>query len=215
MQNTPCAMRTLRLLTLVSSMTKGHVVMTDTFDPAITALQSDLAKLEDQVREVKSAINLLCKHAGRPEMYRVADTDNSSATITSIQADTFYGKTIGAAAREYLEMRRSANMGPAATREVFDALTEGGFQFNSKNKNNAMISLGQTMRKSSKIFHKLPNGKYGLLTWYPNAKEGKSSDDDEKDSATSTKPVAENSKSSGAPLNDQEEGASEPQEKGE
>ena len=185
--------------------------MSNTIDPAIAALQSDLAALESQVYGVKSAINLLCKHAGKPEMYPNLTADDSKVSIGNIQADTFYGKTIGAAAREYLEMRRAANLGPASTREVYDALIEGGFKFNSKNENNAMISLGQTLRKNSKMFHKLPNGNYGLLSWYPNAKEGKSSDDDddEKKSAADGKPAAD-PKSSDASLNDQDEDASAP-----
>lgn len=195
---------------LSESLNHDRPKMSNDISPAIAALQSDLAALESQVYGVKSAINLLCKHAGKPEMYPNLTADDSKVSIGNIQADTFYGKTIGAAAREYLEMRRAANFGPASTREIYDALIEGGFKFNSKNENNAMISLGQTLRKNSKMFHKLPNGNYGLLAWYPNAKEDKSSDDDEDKKSAADGKSAADQKSSDASLNHDEEDASAP-----
>lgn len=179
--------------------------MDEQFAPAIAALQKKLSGIEDEARAIKSSINTLCSVAGAPPMYVIED-ESSASVITNIQADTFYGKTIGGAAREYLEMRRRANMGPASTREVFDALVKGGFQFDTANDNNAMISLGSTMRKNSKMFHKLPNGKYGLLSWYPNAKA-------DTKSATDAKSVAED-ESIDASNNDQEADASEPEEEG-
>jgi len=183
--------------------------MSNSVEPAISALQSDLSELESKVHGVKSAINLLCKHAGKAELYPNLGLEDGKVAIGNIQSDTFYGKTIGIAARQYLEMRRSANIGPASTREIFDGLRQGGFRFNSKNENNAMISLGQTLRKNSKMFHKLPTGDYGLLSWYPNAKEERAGEiNEEKKTATGEKPDAEN-ESSDEPLNDQEEGSSE------
>jgi hypothetical protein len=135
-------------------------------------------------------------------------------------ADTFYGKTIATASREYLEMRRGANLGPASPREIFDALTQGGYQFEAKSETIAMVGLRSNLRKNSKTFHRLPNGQYGLLAWYPNAKPAKPSlngndEDEESDvkTAAGTKPAADNS-SSEAPINHQEGGASESQKEG-
>ena len=195
---------------LATTTKKAFDMMDSKLDPAIAVLQEDLTKLEQEVHGVKSAINLLCKRAGKAEMYPNLEFEDSATAITNIQADTFYGKTIGTAAREYLEMRRAANLGPASTREIFDALTEGGFKFGGKNEQNSMISLGQTLRKNSKTFHKLPNGLHGLLVWYPNAKEEKSSDDSDeapKKSAASNKPTADDI-FDGPPHNDQEDGGS-------
>jgi hypothetical protein len=186
--------------------------MKDAFQPAIAALQEDLTQLETKAREIKSAINTLCRHAGIEDMYVISDEKASS--IKSIRADTFYGKTIGTAAREYLEMRRTSNLGPATSREIYDALVQGGFQFETANDTNAQISLGNTLRKNSKTFHRLPNGQYGLLAWYPNAKPIKSSSDEddasETKSAANSKPAAD-LQSSDASDNDQEADASEPQ----
>jgi hypothetical protein len=188
--------------------------MTDAFAPAIAALQSELADIERKARELKSTINVLCKHAGTPELYPNLQTEGSGPTVTAIRADTFYGKVINTAAREYLEMRKTAGLGPATPREIYDALVAGGFQFEAKNDQVALVGLRSNLRKNSKTFHKLPNGQYGLLSWYPNAKPSKSSDADDDangdtKSAASAKPTADNV-SSEAPANHDEGGASEP-----
>lgn len=194
--------------------------MDNAFAPAIAALQAELADLDRKSRELKGTINVLCKHAGQPELYSNLQSDTGATTVAGIKADTFYGKTIATAAREYLEMRKATNLGPATPREIYEALIEGGYQFEAKSKDIAMVGLRSNLRKNSKTFHRLPNGQYGLLSWYPNAKAAKPSaagngDDDadsgeaETKSAADTKPAAESSE---APINDQEGGASEPQQ---
>lgn len=140
------------------------------FVPAIEALERDLQELQRKVVETKRTINRLCEVAGGPARYADLD-EQSSPGITSIKADTFYGKVLHTAAREYLEMRRVASLGPASPREIFEALRKGGYQFDTKDDTTAMVGLRAVLRKNSSIFHKLPNGQYGLLSWYPNAKQ--------------------------------------------
>lgn len=70
---------------------------------------------------------------------------------------------------------RAAGDGPASPREIFDVLKAGGFQFETKNDDVALVSLRATLRKNNRVFHRLPTGTYGLLTWYPNAKPPKES----------------------------------------
>jgi hypothetical protein len=88
--------------------------MKDAFAPAIAALQADLGDLDKKAREIKGAINVLCKHAGMDELYPNLDSEAGPGTLSNIQADTFYGKTIGQAAREYLDMRKASGLGPAS-----------------------------------------------------------------------------------------------------
>jgi hypothetical protein len=187
--------------------------MNEKFAPAIEVLKEEIADHERQARELKKLVNALAKKAGAPELYANVEADESTASIGSIQADTFYGKVIGTAAREYLEMRKAANLGPATPREIYDALIQGGFQFDTKNEQVALVSLRSTLRKNSRMFHKLPNGGYGLLSWYPNAKPPKAGSDDEEDdtkAAANTKSAADSS--SETPVNHDEEGVSEPQQ---
>lgn len=191
--------------------------MTDAFAPAIAALQGDLRDLERKTREIKNTINALCKHGGAAEMYPNLANEDGVAQVSGIKADTFYGKTQATAAREYLDMRKASNQGPATPREIYEALVQGGFQFETGVEVNRMVGLRSNLRKNSKTFHRLPNGQYGLLAWYPNAKAAKpsSNGDDESDSkaATGVEPAA-GKHSSEAPINQQEGGASEPQEEG-
>lgn len=179
--------------------------MTDAFAPAIAALQSDLLDLERKARELKNTINVLCSHAGMQEMYPNVDNEVGAISIGSIKADTFYGKVIGTAAREYLEMRKAANLGPATPRDIYDALVQGGFQFDTKSEQVALVSLRSNLRKNSRTFHKLPNGQYGLLAWYPNAKPSKWGDDDmaETKPAAGAKPAAGNSSSEASSNHDE------------
>ena len=192
--------------------------MTDAFAPAIAALQGDLRELERKTREIKNTINVLCKHAGDAELYPNIEGPEGSTTVAGIKADTFYGKTQATAAREYLDMRKASNQGPATPREIYEALVQGGFQFETSVEVNRMVGLRSNLRKNSKTFHRLPNGQYGMLSWYPNAKAAKTSangNDDEADMkvAAGDKPAAGNS-SSEAPINHDEAGASEPQAEG-
>lgn len=143
--------------------------MREELKPAIEALQGDLADLERQVAETKQVINRLCVRAGLDPLYPDA-IPAASASVGALRPDSFYGKSVTTAAREYLEMRRAAGLGPATPREIYEALEKGGYTFEAKDATNAIISVRATVRKSSSIFHRLPNGTYGLLTWYPNAR---------------------------------------------
>ena len=146
--------------------------MREQFLPAIEALQKDIVEFERKIVETKSMINRLCEVAGEAPMF--ADLQNggsTSQTLSTIQSDTFYGKVITTASREYLEMRKVAGLGPASPREIYEALRDGGFKFDTKIENNAITGVRNTLRKASAIFHRLPNNEYGLLKWYPRAKD--------------------------------------------
>lgn len=146
--------------------------MREEFRPAIEALQKDLIDQEAKVADTKRTINRLCELAGTPALYEDI-RQSSQPSVSAIRGDTFYGKVITTAAREYLEMRKSANLGPTSAREIYEALVKGGFAFDTKVEANAITGVRATLRKNSSIFHKLPNGDYGLLSWYPRAKASK------------------------------------------
>jgi hypothetical protein len=147
------------------------------FQPAIDALQKDLAEREMAVLEIKKTINCLYEAAGEAAPYDVGAAP-SGQTISSIQADTFYGKSVITAAREYLDMRKAANLGPASARDVYEALKKGGFAFESKVETNSITVVRGAMRKQSAIFHRLPNGDYGLTKWYEKIKNKKLKNED-------------------------------------
>jgi len=134
-----------------------------------------LAEQEQLVIDSKKFINQLCQFGGVPPMYKLDEAGPVNLGIGAIQSDTFYGKSVTTAVREFLEMRKSSSIGAASYAEIIQALKTGGFDFDtlSADESVATRAVSITLGKNSSIFHKLPNGNWGLLSWYPEAKERK------------------------------------------
>jgi hypothetical protein len=173
------------------------------FQPAIDALEKDYSDLERQANALLTSINLLRSKAGLPPRpggfaSNLGQADgNAPAGPVKLHSDAFTGKKLGSAVREYLEMRkRSGADAPATSREIFDALKEGGFVSGAKDDATGMVVLRTMLRKNTTMFDKLQNGKYGLRAWYPNLKPPKeapagSGADDEIDTEEETETAAE------------------------
>lgn len=157
--------------------------MSDAIRATINELQHHINDLEQEIADTKRTCNKLAHRAGMPLPY--ADTDllprNSTANM---RRDQFYGKTLTTALREYLLMRQAANLGPATVNEMFDGLSQGGFDHGSANDDNAKRVMRITLTKNSGLFHRLPDDKhFGLVEWYPNIKHKKSKAEEESESA--------------------------------
>jgi len=121
----------------------------------------------DEANKLKKLVNELCREAEVGIRYpNISEAGN----ISAIRADQFYGLPLMAAIRSYLEIRKSSGLGAATAVDIYRAIKDGGYKFDTKNEDNARIGVGNTLRKSSSVFHRLPNGQYGLLSWYPSAK---------------------------------------------
>lgn len=148
---------------------------------AIEALEQRLADFERKGNTLIEVINDLRQEDGLPPRGPFGGggggvrTVGGGATLANIKSDTFYGKKLQTAVREYLEMRFAAARGtdPATPRQIYDAITSGGFTFDAKDEANALVGLRSLLRKRTAFFHKLPNGAYGLTSWYPDAKKPK------------------------------------------
>jgi hypothetical protein len=166
--------------------------MDNPLEIAIAALERQLYDVERKMNEFRGAadafrtsINTLCEQAGLPPRYPdggggggsapegKGGMANATASLSSIASDRFHGKRQATAVRDYLEMRRAANLGPGKPREIYNALKQGGYQFTAKDDETALVGLRTTMRKNSVTFYKLPDGAYGLRAWYPHAKAPK------------------------------------------
>ena len=139
--------------------------------------QKKVDDAERELRELKKMVNMLCQDAGLPPRFVDIGNSRDAEAITRIKPDSFYGKQLSTAIREFLTMRKSQDMGPAKPREIFESLRLGGYEFETKDDEIALNSLRATLRKNSAVFHRLPNGSYGLLAWYPDAKKSKNSDE--------------------------------------
>lgn len=149
--------------------------MSDHLKRAIADLQDEIRRKEDELIGIKQTVNLLCQRAGLPQLFANSELQ-VSADLSTIQPDTFYGQPLNTSIRRILEMRKTANRGPASVPEIYDALDKGGFQFGSNKRDSNIRGLRITLGKSTRDFHKLPNGSYGLVEWYPEIKSGKIKD---------------------------------------
>ncbi|MCK4705812.1 MAG: hypothetical protein KAT90_10045 [Gammaproteobacteria bacterium] len=143
--------------------------MSDHFEQTIAELQKKLQVQEAEVIKSKDMINRLCEFAGKPAIYADADL-NTAPVITSIQTDEFYGQPLAKSVRNVLEMRKVSNLGPATVKEIYETLMHGGYRFETTNAQNAQRGLRISLAKNVAVFHKLPNGRFGLLSWYPGIK---------------------------------------------
>lgn len=167
---------------LAGSVVRIHfewcIAVGEDFDPAIRSLQTMIEAEEEKLNGHKRTANSLCALAGKPLLYPDVDNASKSVRIGNIQPDQYYGQPLATAMRAILEMRKAVGRGPATVREIYDTLIQGGFKFEAKDEN-ALRGLRQSLTKNSAVFHKLPNGSYGLLEWYPNAKPARPGDEDE------------------------------------
>lgn len=158
--------------------------MSSHLDQTITDLQNEIRAKEDELNAVKQTVNMLCIRAGRDELYTISNS-GIDEQLDHIKSDTFYGQPLNSSVRKILEMRKAAGNGPAKVREIFDALCKGGYEFDAKSDENAMRGLRISLGKSSRDFHKLPNGEYGMTEWYPAVKNAKTKSSTQEDNQSS------------------------------
>lgn len=139
--------------------------------PAITLMEKKVDEAERKASELLSALNVLRGEAGMPPRALGGKAaGQASAEQLQIKSDTFFGMKQQTAMRRYLEMRRAQGDGPAKPREIYDALLEGGYKFEAKNADVALVGLRAVLRKRTETFVALNNGAYGLCVWYPELK---------------------------------------------
>jgi len=150
--------------------------MADHIEKTIADLQSRLKEQEEVVNKTKVMINQLCEIMGKRPLYSELEFETSSQS-QHIASDQFYGQPLTKSIRAILEMRKAVGNGPSTPKEIYEALIEGGYAFETENVQNRLTTVRAALRKSSSVFHPLPDKKrYGLLAWYPNAKTKKGPD---------------------------------------
>jgi hypothetical protein len=170
--------------------------MSDDMAPALARLNARLQQQLTDVKNTKKGINAL--HAAFEKPIPYPDVDREEAGITTIRRGMFYGQPLATCVRQILEMRNAAQLGAGSVNEIFAALKEGGYAFETKDDENAKSGLRQSMRKNP-IFHRIPSGEWGLLAWYPNAKVEKDDDDNGNNGKKPEQPAAQGQAPGAAP----------------
>lgn len=143
--------------------------MSEAINAAIEELRKHLQDQLQEVVETKKTINALCRRNGQEPVF--TDLEVPAGSVGALRSDQFYGRSPTVAAREYLDLRKAS--GACRAEEIVNALEQGGFDFDSVGwkESDRARSLAISMSKNSAIFHRLPNGTFGLISWYPDVAE--------------------------------------------
>jgi hypothetical protein len=138
----------------------------------VPGLQAMIRDLEQELVDTKRMLNRALIRQGKPPFYSEAALSTDGAgSVFAIRTDQFYKQGLGTSIREFLKMRKAANLGPASLSEIYDALVRGGFAFETGNEDNRKRNLRANLTKSTALFHRLPDGvHFGLTEWYPELK---------------------------------------------
>lgn len=162
--------------------------MSEAIKATIAELQNQIASWEREIQETKRVCNTLAHRAGLSPIYGEAELQARDSVGTP-RRDQYYGKTLTTAMREFLQSRRQGNLGPATVQDIFDGLTQGGFDHGSANEDNARRVIRITLTKNSSIFHRLPDDKhFGLMEWYPNVRSRRAKDAGDGEETASVEP---------------------------
>jgi hypothetical protein len=145
--------------------------MASKFQEAIEELLAEIEAKDREIAELKKTVNFLRSRDGLGPLYETTEPQGNGRRQT-IRPDQFYGKSPITAAREYLQLRGEAVL----PEEIAEALEKGGFDYKAQgwnNKEHRARNLAISMSKNSLIFHRLPNGWYGLVKFYPELKKKK------------------------------------------
>lgn len=129
---------------------------------AVEELELQLQEQMLEVANTKKLINSLLKRNGEQPRYNDVAIEGAGA----MRADEYYGKTVTTAAQMYLDRRRAA----LSAEDITRGIEQGGFDFKPLNwsENARVRNIAISLAKNPAIFHKLPNGTWGLTPWYPN-----------------------------------------------
>lgn len=151
--------------------------MSDQFRAVIETLQSEVAEKEKELSELKRMINSLCPKAKLPAIYPDVELQ-VNRSIGQFRNDHFYGQPLAGAVREILSAKKAAGQGATSVNEIYATLIAGGFKFETSNEDNAKRGLRVSLSKNTTVFHKIPNGNWGLREWYPNIKDTKDKEEE-------------------------------------
>ena len=146
--------------------------MDESIEKAIGVLKQKVEQKAKELDEAKRAVNQLCICIGEPPIYRLDENSEIGQLTTDLKGHEYYMKPLATVITNILE-RRGEKGGPATIKEIYEQMKAGGYLFKAESDVNAMRGIRESMSKNTQTYHKLPNGKFGLLKWFPEVKEKK------------------------------------------
>ena len=131
---------------------------------AVAATIAVLKAKEAEFRKLREKLEILLPGLGDVDIGGVQQNQ-----LTKIGSDTFFGMRVPAAIRKCLEIMKK----PMTTKEIKDALIDGGFTTSARNFYNAVHAALTRMRKRGETVQ-LGDKKWGLASWYPSNPQLKS-----------------------------------------
>lgn len=132
------------------------------FDAAITELEARIRNMQitlETLRQLRAEGGISSAPISPPASGRLKDSE--------VQHDTFFGMTIGDAAKKYLIMMKVTK----PTADIATALEHGGLKHSSKD----FPTTVRSVLRQREDFTRVPNGDWGLTEWYPGMGRGKKS----------------------------------------
>lgn len=123
------------------------------YDAAIADVQ---ARIQNLQTVLDGLLKLRSQITGAP---MAASSPSRQSSDAEVQHDTFFGMTIGDAAKKYLGMAKATK----STAEIAEALERGGLKHASKDFHTTVRSIIGPRED----FVRVPNGDWGLTEWYP------------------------------------------------
>lgn len=159
---------------------------------AIEVLKQKVEQQAKALNDAKKAVNQFCVLIGEQPVYEISGEPEIGQIATNLKGHEYYMKGLATVIGDILE-RRGVNNGPMTIKEIYEQMKAGGYKFETKSDDNAMRNIRISMTKNSVTFHKLPNGKFGLVKWFPELKE-------KKQAALKTVPLSETPKKAIGPI---------------
>ena len=128
---------------------------------SINLLCDEIAKEERATDDKKRIVNNLCEAVGLP--CRFAGIDE---THQRMRGDEFYGQHLADAVEGAMMVIRGQGRKSETVVGLYEIILACGFVFKTKTEENARRAIYNVMREDAR-FHRLPNGSYGLTSWYP------------------------------------------------
>ena len=133
-------------------------------DSLIAKAQEKIRSLEAELVKTKEFVNQIREFEGQAPLYPDVAV-KLEGSLGVMRSDRFYGQPLATAVRDILEMRKAQGLGAASINEIYKTLTAGGYKFDTANEDNSKTGLRRP--RKNPVFHKIPNGDYGLSDWYP------------------------------------------------